>query len=135
MPYKDLTKQTAIQREKFHLWREIRDGFADEEVCKNCGLSIFAFDEGRHTVIESRWYHFVDPIALGIRPFGKVDPVYDLTRQCETALRHRFVPEAYETWEGTYEGHDPRSGAYVDMKELTEERIERLPFPKCVAEP
>lgn len=135
MPFKDPAKRAHVQRHKWDLWREMQDGFADEETCRHCGLPIFCLRESRWSADTDFWLHFSDPKGHGIRPLGKNDPVYDLVRTCATALRHRYVPEVYETHDGRFEGLDPRAGAYRDLKTLTEERlIERLP-PRCVAEP
>lgn len=134
MPYKDPTKQAAQQRDKWTLWREMKDGFADEAVCRKCGLPIFALSEDRFSLSEQRFYHFVDPVALGIRPLGRNDPVYDLVRRCDVAVKHRFVPEAFEDHDGNFQGLDPRAGAYRDLALLAEERIANL-TTKDVATP
>lgn len=44
MPYADASN---VQRHKWNLWREMNDGFVDQEVCRHCGLAIFALQESR----------------------------------------------------------------------------------------
>lgn len=140
MPYKDRVQRAEVQSYKFRLWREMQDGFAIADTCAHCELPIYALDPDRHSVGTERWMHFIDPVRLGMRPLGKNDPVYDLVRTCATALRHRWIPEAYETHAGTYEGLDPRAGAYRDLTALAETNIAQLPFravgvPSCTKPP
>lgn len=134
MPYKDPVMRDEMQRLKWQLWREMKDNLADHDICSHCGLDIYSLDEERFTIITPRWYHFVDPKGLGIRPLGKNDPVYDLVRKCQTALKHRYIPEAFETHDGTWQGFDPRVGARDDMLELLRVKLEGITL-KDVAEP
>lgn len=93
-----IARARLVELEKRDLFTAMQTEKAREARCCHCGLPIFTFDTSKHPKRREpvdrdpqRWYHFSNMKQIGARPFGKNEPLYDLSRSCVTALRHLYT--------------------------------------------